>query len=161
MRRAGFGLALTLLAAAPAASETIDVRPELAFQGSAPLQEAVEAHVGDTIRVDLPAQAGTGYEWTSTVQGEVAGAWADRKPPGQRARAGRRGRSWTYLAAAPGTARITFRYHRPWETSKGPARQVVLSIAITEAPVVDPVRAAGSRDRAGHDRRDVARLGAW
>ena len=45
----------------------------------------------------------------------------------------------TYLAAAPGTARIDFEYSRPWETSTGPARQVLLSVAVTEAPMVDPL----------------------
>ena len=92
MRRAGFGLALTLLLAAPVAAESIDVRPELTFQGSAPLQQAVEVHVGDTIRVDLPSQSGTGYEWTATVQGEILQPGRTETRPASRP-AGRSGRS--------------------------------------------------------------------
>ena len=137
MRRAGFGLAL-LLVAAPVAAETIDVRPDLTFQGSTPFRAAVEAHVGDTIRVDLPAQAGTGYAWTPTLEGEVVQPGRSEKRPAARP-GGPEREILSYLAAAPGTARITFVYHRPWETSQGPARQVVVSVAVSEAPLVDPL----------------------
>jgi predicted secreted protein len=137
VRRAGFGLAL-LLVAAPVAAETIDVRPDLTFQGSTPYQAAIEAHVGDTIRVDLPAQAGTGYAWTPTLDGDAVQAGRSEKRPAARP-GGPEREILSYLAAAPGTARISFVYHRPWETSQGPARQVVVSVAVTEAPVPDPL----------------------
>jgi predicted secreted protein len=131
-------LALILALAAPAAAETIDVRPDLTFQGSTPFQAAVEAHVGDTIRVDLPAQAGTGYAWTPTLAGEALQPGRSETRPAARP-GGPEHEILNYLAAAPGTARITFVYHRPWETSQGPARQVVVSVAVSEAPMVDPL----------------------
>src|SRR3954453_21885131 len=106
MRGSGFGLALTLLLAAPALGETIDVRPELTFQGSTPLQQSVEAHVGDTIRVDLPAQAGTGYAWAATGQGDILQPGRTESRPASRP-GGPEREILTYLAAAPGAARIS------------------------------------------------------
>jgi predicted secreted protein len=138
MRGPGLGLALILALAAPVAAETIDVRPDLTFQGSTPFQAAVEAHVGDTIRVDLPAQAGTGYAWTATTEGEIVEPGRSEKRPAARP-GGPEHEILTWRATAPGTARIGLVYHRPWETSVGPARQVVVSVAVTEAPMVDPL----------------------
>ncbi|MFO1142101.1 MAG: protease inhibitor I42 family protein [Amaricoccus sp.] len=138
MRRAALVLALTLSAAAPSVAETIDVRPELTFQGSVPLQQSVEAHVGDTIRVDLPAQAGTGYSWTATVAGDILQPGRTVGRPASRPGGPERS-IMSYLATAAGTARVTFAYQRPWESAKGPARQVVLSVAVTEPPMVDPL----------------------
>lgn len=138
MRRAALALALTLSAAAPALAETIEVRPELTFQGSVPLQQSVEAHVGDTIRVDLPAQAGTGYSWTATVAGDILEPGRTEGRPATRPGGPERS-IMTYRAAGAGTARITFAYQRPWETATGPARQVVVSVAVTEPPMVDPL----------------------
>ncbi len=126
-----------LLLGGPALAETVEVRPELALQGAAPLQTSVAAHLGDTIRVDLPALAGTGYAWSATVQGDAVQPGRidkrEAKRPGGPTREIR-----NYLAAATGTARVTFDYQRPWETSIQPARQVVLSIQITEAPPTSP-----------------------
>ena len=138
MRRAALALALTLSAAAPAVAETIDVRPELTFQGSTPLQQAVEAHVGDTIRVDLPSQSGTGYSWTATVAGDVLQPGRIEGRPATRPGGPERS-IMSYLATAPGTARISFAYRRPWESAKGPARQLVVSVTVTEPPMVDPL----------------------
>ena len=91
MRRAALALALTLSAAAPAVAETIDVRPELTFQGSTPLQQAVEAQVGDTIRVDLPAQSAAPAIPGPRLSPASPAAGADRGPAGDAATAGRSG----------------------------------------------------------------------
>jgi predicted secreted protein len=122
-----------LVLAAPAAAEVIEVRPELSFQGSAPLREAVEAHVGDTIRVALPAQAGSGYAWSETVAGDVLVPGRRESRPADRP-GGPQPEIRTYRATAVGGARIDFAYRRPWETSRPPARQVVLSVTVTERP---------------------------
>ena len=138
MRRTSGPALAALLLAGPVLAGTIDVRPDLALQGTAPYATTVAAQTGDTIRVDLPAQAGTGYAWTPTLEGEVVQPGRSEKRPAARP-GGPEREILSYLAAAPGTARITFVYHRPWETSQGPARQVVVSVAVSEAPLVDPL----------------------
>ena len=112
MRRAYRLAVAALLFAAPALAVPIDVRPDLAFQGTAPYRETVAAQIGDTIRVDLPARPGG-----PTREIEV------------------------YSATAPGSARIVFFYRRPWETASGPARQVVLTIEVTPPAEQQPVPA--------------------
>ena len=140
MRRAYRLAVAALLFAAPALAVTIDVRPDLAFQGTAPYRETVAAQIGDTIRVDLPAQAGTGYAWTATIEGDaVAPVRSETRPA---ARPGGPTREIeVYSAAAPGSARIVFFYRRPWETASGPARQVVLTIEVTPPAEQPPVPA--------------------
>ena len=134
-------LLAALLLAGPALAETIEVRPNLTFQGSKPYQTSVSAHVGDTIRIDLPAQAGTGYAWTATLEGDVLQAGRSEKRPAARP-GGQTREISSYLATAPGAARIAFAYHRPWETSQGPARQAIISVQVTEAPPAPPPGAA-------------------
>ena len=96
------------------------------------------AQVGDTIRVDLPAQAGTGYVWTATVEGDILQPGRGETRPAARP-GGPTREIMTYLAMAPGAARIVLLYRRPWETTKGPARQVVLDVAVTPAAEPPPV----------------------
>src|SRR6478672_5664664 len=99
---------------APAVAETIDVRPELAFQGSEPFRASVTAHPGDVVRVDLPAQDGTGYAWKITVQGEAVKPGRTESRPAARP-GGPTRQIQTYVPAAYGTSRLTFDYQRPWE----------------------------------------------
>ena len=90
-----------LMLAAPVAAETIEVRPELALQGTAAFRTAVTARPGDTIRVDLPGQAGSGYAWSATLEGEAL--VPGRTETGVAARPGGPAREiLTYRAAAPG-----------------------------------------------------------
>ncbi len=134
-------LLAALLLASPALAETIEVRPDLTFQGTTPYLTAVAARVGDTIRVDLPAQAGTGYVWTATLEGDALRPGRSETHAAARP-GGPKREIRTYVAGATGSARISFAYRRPWEAAKPPARQVVLNVAVTEAPAADP-RAPG------------------
>jgi predicted secreted protein len=122
---------LALLLAGPAAGETIDVRPELALQGSTPFHAAVVAHVGDTVRIDLPDQTGTGYSWTTNVEGDVLEAGRTETGPAPRPGALTR-QLFTFRAVAPGSSRLVLVYRRPWETGNPPARQVVVSVEVAE-----------------------------
>ena len=91
------------------------------------------ARPGDTIRVDLPGQAGSGYAWSATLDG--AALVPGRTETGVAARPGGPAREiLTYRATAPGSAQIVLVYQRPWETTKPPARQVVLSVEVTPPP---------------------------
>jgi predicted secreted protein len=125
-----FALAALLLAA-PAAAETIDVRPELALQGSTPFHAAVAAHVGDTVRIDLPDQTGTGYAWTIAIEGGVLEAGRTETGPAPRP-GGLTRQLFTFRAVAPGSSRVVLVYRRPWETGSPPARQVVVSVDVAE-----------------------------
>ncbi len=122
-----------VVVAAPAVAETIDVRPELAFQGTTPYRTSVTAHPGDVIRVELPAEASIGYQWSTTVEGDAVRPGRSETGPADRPGAPRR-QIQSYVPAALGTARITFVYRRPWDTSSVPARQVVLDVEVTPAP---------------------------
>ena len=137
MRRTTGPALAALLLAGPVLAGTIDVRPDLALQGTAPYATTVAAQTGDTIRVDLPGQAGNGYAWTATVQGDAVTPGRTETSPA--AGPGRPTRQvLTYRAAAPGAARLHFVYQRPWETATKPARQVILTIEVTPPPAPPP-----------------------
>jgi predicted secreted protein len=122
-----------LVATAPAVAETIVLQPDLALHGSRLFEAQVAAHPGDTIRVDLPALAGTGYSWSATVAGDAV--LADGSEQRAAVRPGGPAREvLVFRAATPGSARITLDYSRPWEASVRPARQVVVRVEVTEAP---------------------------
>jgi predicted secreted protein len=125
------------VAAAPAMAETFVVQPDLALHGDRPFEAQVAAHPGDAIRVDLPALAGTGYSWAATVAGDAVQADGSEKREAVRP-GGPTREILIFSAAAPGSARITLDYRRPWEASDRPARQVVVRVEVTEAPPVAP-----------------------
>lgn len=92
--------------------------------------------VGQTLVISLPSNATTGYTWTlsgsnievlnpGTPFGEEA---TDPHEPGMVGVGGNT--SWRFLAAQPGTVRLSFAYRRAWETNTRPAETATYTIVV-------------------------------
>ncbi|WP_309628152.1 protease inhibitor I42 family protein [Brevundimonas sp.] len=92
--------------------------------------------VGQTLRISLPSNATTGYAWTlsgsnieilnpGTPFGEEV---TDPHEPGMVGVGGTT--SWRFLAAQPGTVRLSFAYRRAWEANTRPAETATYTIVV-------------------------------
>lgn len=91
---------------------------------------------GDVFTLVLESNRTTGYRWelASPSEGPVARLLSSEYRPTPPQRIGSGGREyWRFEAVAAGEASISFRYVRPWEKSKAPAREA--QFHVTVAPV--------------------------
>ena len=133
-------LAALVLAAAPAGAE-LDGRAVLVSE--TPMGKTVtvteqqngntvKLKVGDTLVVRLPGQLGTGFSWQlATKDGEalaVAGSKVDTKGGG--APGGAEHQAFSFAARSAGTQTLEFRYMRPWERDKPPAKTFAITVKV-------------------------------
>ncbi|HET9069904.1 MAG TPA: protease inhibitor I42 family protein [Amaricoccus sp.] len=113
------------LIAGPASAETVVVRPDLALAAAGRVPEqgrgSVALAVGDTLRVELPAQPGTGYSWEPRPSADaVLEAIANGADCPTGIPTGRFGAVETvcfaYRALTAGETTVAFVYRRHWET---------------------------------------------
>ncbi len=92
--------------------------------------------VGQTLRIELPSNATTGYSWTmSGARIEVLSPAspfgqevADPHEPGMVGVGGKT--VWRFTAAQPGTTNLTFAYRRSWERDTPPAETATYRITV-------------------------------
>jgi inhibitor of cysteine peptidase len=117
-----------------ALAEEIVVRPEIDLGAAPALALSVAARPGDSLRVELPVRAGTGYGWSAEVAGEAVAAAGE--PAAGGSPAGQVGgpavQVFRYAATAPGRAELAFSYRRPWLPAEAAAGDV--GIAVTVRP---------------------------
>lgn len=132
-------LLLTLSAlfalAGPAASE-VAIAPDLALTGTGTTRASVRLPAGEDLAVALPAQAGTGYAWSATIDGPdlLAARAADCPATHGNGRVGGAARAcfgWT--AIRPGATRLRFGYRRPWEEDAPEALRFDLDVTVAPA----------------------------
>jgi predicted secreted protein len=94
---------------------------------------------GKVHRVTLGGLGGAGYTWDQSVEGEpgvVSVSEEAAKPPAMPAPGGpppgTSSSAYNYVITAwkPGTARVRFVLHRPWERDKPPLREVVVDVSV-------------------------------
>ena len=88
----------------------------------------LDVHDGDTMTVALDANATTGYEWASSIEGEAVKAVGDeyKAETSSDGKAGAGGvHTFTYQAEGSGEATITLKYARSWEASDADKTVVV------------------------------------
>ncbi|HEU0013982.1 MAG TPA: protease inhibitor I42 family protein, partial [Longimicrobium sp.] len=91
---------------------------------------------GDTLKVELPSNPSTGYEWViERLDTAVIALRRATFTPNEAARAGNDGAggtaTWRFAARSPGSTRLLMRYQRPWE--RLPADSFALSLTVTPA----------------------------
>jgi inhibitor of cysteine peptidase len=96
---------------------------------------AREAVVGAEVRIELEANATTGYRWEFTDAADSGTLELERedyeRPTASLPGAG--GKSvWTFRAVKPGDARLVFQYRRPWETDVAPARVETYAVHVVK-----------------------------
>jgi predicted secreted protein len=108
---------LLALAAAPAAAEVV-VRPDFGLGGRGSQAEAASVPVGQTLRIVLPAQPGTGYSWQMQPPDPalLAPVRASCPAPPDARPGGVEPACFAFRALQLGSAGIAFVYRRPWET---------------------------------------------
>jgi inhibitor of cysteine peptidase len=89
--------------------------------------------VGARFTVQLRSNSGTGYRWDVTPVNEdvVTQEGLPDSQPTSPARPGSQAiTTLSFLARAPGTARIEIVYHRPWEHGVPPAKTFVVELTV-------------------------------
>jgi predicted secreted protein len=102
--------------------------------GMANAVDPIRLHVGQVLRIHLPASPATGYGW-ELQQGPPAFLSIEADPGGDpltlappRSNSGVM--SWSFRARGAGTASLRFRYTRPWETVASEARLEIFRIEV-------------------------------
>jgi hypothetical protein len=100
----------------------------------------VTLHPGEVHRVTLGGLGGAGYTWGQSIEGlpgvvsvSVEPVKAPALPPPGGPPPNTSSRDYTYVITAmkPGTARVRFFLHRPWERDKPPLREVVIDVSVS------------------------------
>lgn len=106
--------------------------PEAIVLGPEDSGRTVSVPKGRNIRIVLPENPSTGYEWHVTRNDEVAVVLENRYISPTVTEVGAPGTREVLLEAI-GSGQFAMEYVRPWETTETPERQFVLTITIDEA----------------------------
>ena len=107
------------------------VRVDETFHG-----QPVQMRAGDNLEIVLPENASTGYRWTIAPESESSAAPVLREgkqsaegagsPPGKPGL-----RIFRFDAVQSGSVQLLFRYARPWEKDKAPAREFMIQVVVS------------------------------
>ena len=95
---------------------------------------------GAAHRITLGGLGAAGYTWGQSIEGlpgvvsvSVEPVEAPSLPPPGGPPPNSSSREYTYVITAmkPGTARVRFFLHRPWERDKPPLREVVIDVSVS------------------------------
>ncbi|MSR19091.1 MAG: hypothetical protein EXS00_08020 [Phycisphaerales bacterium] len=91
----------------------------------------IELAVGETVRIELPGNSGTGFEWSILKYDSVVSITS---APAVAQEPGRAGGPTTWMfvmqGVRPGPGRVEFGYARPWETDQAPAKKQVVPVRV-------------------------------
>jgi predicted secreted protein len=97
--------------------------------------KTVQAMMGHTFKVNLPIQAGTGYEWVLTTQPQYLQAVGtpqthqpDKSIPG-----GKETTVFTFLANSVGSDKLHFELIRSFDKPPKPAKEFNVTIEVTSS----------------------------
>lgn len=100
----------------------------------------VTLRLGSAHRLTLGGLGGAGYKWDTSIEGEpgvvsvsVQSPEEREMPPPGSPPPNNISRDYTYVITAlkPGTARVRFFLHRPWERDKPPLREVIVDVSVS------------------------------
>ena len=106
------------MACAAAGQAQMNMRDQLVLTAQNDGQ-TIDVRVGQTVIVNLPENATTGYRWAIEQMDPRLVEAREAKPQYPSGAIGSGGRAeWVFLPKAPGTTLITLKQWRPWEGAK-------------------------------------------
>lgn len=91
----------------------------------------IEVSVGTQIRLDLPENPTTGYQWTLHEVGDVLTLKSDQFVVGPASAIGGGGvRQFSFEAALPGNATICLKNMRPWEGEEAAVKTFTVNLIV-------------------------------
>lgn len=118
--------------------------PAALAQDTEDAAKVVETTVGKQFIIELDSNITTGYGWklqkavdgllVKSVGNEYKTTPRPPRPPGEPPMSGGGGKEfWTFKALQPGQTTIDFKYVRPWEADKAPAKNASFRVVIKGA----------------------------
>ncbi|MBS0643801.1 MAG: protease inhibitor I42 family protein [Proteobacteria bacterium] len=125
-------VAVALLAAAMPVAGKGPVMAETVILTEADQGRTVDLHTGQSVTVDLPENATTGYRWA--IDRADPGLVSVQEGPARSATSGAIGsggrRSFVITASAPGTTEVVLKRWRSWEGEGGVAERYRVALRI-------------------------------